>query len=85
MVQAPKIPRWWPLPYEPDGAIAFTSATPDAPVSSSSPHTKRPAPGESGAILDALLAEFEPSSEVEREDRGWGETLSHQAVEELNQ
>ena len=48
-------------------------------------HVEEPATGESGEILDALLAEFEPSSEMEGGERGWDETLSHQAVEELNQ
>ena len=85
VAQASKIPRRSPPTSEPDRAISSTSATPDAPVSATSLHMEEPATGESGEILDALLAEFEPSNEMEGEERGWGETLSHQAVEELNQ
>ena len=59
-----------------------TSSTPDG---SAFPGEEGSTTGESGEILDALLYKFEPSSRVEGEARGWGETLSHQAVEELNQ
>ena len=82
VAQAPKLPRGSPPTSEPDGVIASTSAIPDVPASANSSGMEKPTTGESGKILDALLADFEPSSEIER---GWGETLSHQAVEELNQ
>ena len=40
------------------------AATPGEPTSSTSANRERPATGESGAMLDALLSEFEPSRVV---------------------
>ena len=82
VAQAPKIPRRSPPTSENDGA---TPDTLDAPVSANSPRVEEPATGESGEILDTLLAEFKPLSKIKGEERGWVETLGHQAVEELNQ
>ena len=85
VAHALKIPRSSTPEDEPEMAVASISTTPDGPVPPSSPGEEKPTKGESGEILDALLDKFEPSSGVEGEARGWGETLSHQAVEELNQ
>ena len=84
VAQAPKIPRRSPPTSEPDGAVASTSANQAISAPPTGVRSDSSSTGESGAILDALLAEFEPSG-VEREERGWGETLSHEAMEELNQ
>ena len=93
--RAPKIP--WRSPEtgavpSPDQSIepgraqeTAVAATPGEPTPSTSAIRERPATGESGAVLDALLNEFEPSSNIRGEERGWGETLSHKAVEELHQ
>ena len=61
------------------------AATPGELTPSTSAIKEGPATGESGSVLDALLNEFEPSSNIRGEERGWDETLSHEAVEELYQ
>ena len=52
------------------------AASPGEPTPSTSVNRERPAIGESGAMLDALLSEFESSSNVGGEERGWGEIQS---------
>ena len=85
--RAPKIPRKSPeaeAVSSPDQVVEPGRAQETAlPTLLTSATGERPAAGESGAMLDALLREFEPSSGIRGEERGWGETLSHEAVEEL--
>ena len=84
VVQAPKIFRRSPPSSEPDGVIASTPAIPVVPAPANSPGMVKPTTGESGEILDALLADFEPSSGIEGWGKSaWGKTLNHQVVEEL--
>ena len=85
VAHAPKIPRRSPTTSEPDGAVASTSSAPDGPAPANCQAVVNPTTGESEEILESLLDEFEPSGEVEGGERKWGETLSHQAVEELTQ
>ena len=60
------------------------AATPGEPTPSTIAIRERPATGESEGMLDALLNEFEPSSNIRGEERRWGETFSHEMVEELH-
>ena len=85
VAHAPKIPRRSTPEEEQEMAVTSTSTTPDGSACSSNSGEERSTTGESGEIFDVLLEKFEPSSRVEGEARGWGETFSHQAVEELNQ
>ena len=62
VAQVPKIPWRSPPTSEPDGAVASTSANRDVTAPSSSARAESSSSGGSGAILDALLVEFEPSS-----------------------
>ena len=85
VAQAPKIPRRSPPMSEPDGTVASTSANQVISAPTTGVRSDSSSTGKSRAILYALLTEFEPSGGVEREERGWSETLSHEAMEELNQ
>ena len=80
--RAPKTPRRSPeagaVPsldqaIEPERAQETAgAATPDEPTPSTSTNRDKPATDESGVMMDALLSEFEPSSNVEGEEMGWG-------------
>ena len=60
------------------------SQPPDTGSSNTSKDVKRSSAGEEGAMVEAIL-DFEGSRGQMEERKGWGETQSERAVEELHQ